>query len=51
MAPAVDEWLRINTLHSQTVVAEARLLRGKVVLSDISLDGKSFRESLKENGH
>jgi len=50
MAPAADEWLRKNTRHSKTVVAEARLLRGQVVLSDISLDGKSFRESLKENG-
>ena len=51
IAPAADEWLRKNTRHSKTVVAEAHLLQGEVVLSDISLDGKSFRESLKENGH
>lgn len=50
VAPAADEWLRKNTLHSKSVVAEARLLRGQAVLSDITVDGKSFRESLKENG-
>jgi len=48
LAPQADVWLRENTRGNKTVVAELRLLKGKAVLTDLELDGHSFREILKE---
>lgn len=47
LAPEADLWLAENIRSAQGVVAEVRVLRGKAVLTDLSLDGKSFREILK----
>ena len=49
MAPKADAWLRENSRGGKSVVAEARVLRGEVVLTDLELDGVSFREVLKKN--
>ena len=48
LAPQADVGLRENTRGNKTVVAELRLLKGKAVLTDLELDGRSFREILKE---
>ncbi len=48
LAPQADTWLRENTRGNKTVVAELHLLKGKAVLTDLELDGHSFREILKE---
>ncbi|MEI6872755.1 MAG: GDYXXLXY domain-containing protein [Verrucomicrobiota bacterium] len=48
LAPQADVWLRENTRGKKTIVAELRLLKGKAVLTDLELDGRSFREILKE---
>jgi hypothetical protein len=50
-APKADEWLRENTRGKKTVVAELRLLNGTAVITDLELDGRSFREILKQSGH
>jgi uncharacterized membrane-anchored protein len=47
LAPEADLWLAENIRSAQGVVAEVRVLHGKAVLADLSLDGKSFREILK----
>lgn len=46
LAPKADAWLRENSRGSKGVVAEARVLNGEVVLTDLELDGISFREVL-----
>jgi hypothetical protein len=51
LAPKADEWLRENTRGKKTVVADLRLLNGTAVITDLELDGRSFREILKESGH
>jgi hypothetical protein len=50
LAPKADAWLRENTRGKQTVVAELRLLKGTAVITDLELDGRSFREILKQSG-
>jgi uncharacterized membrane-anchored protein len=47
-APAADQWLRENTRNSKFVTAEVRLLKGHAVITDLSVDQKSFRDSIKE---
>jgi hypothetical protein len=49
LAPKADAWLRENTRGEKTVVAELRLLNGIAVLMDLSIDGRSFREILKQS--
>lgn len=48
LAPEADRWLAENIRSAQGVIAEVRVLNGKAVLADLTLDGKSFREILKE---
>lgn len=48
LAPEADAWLAENIRSAQGVIAEVRVLNGKAVLADLSLDGKSFRDILKE---
>lgn len=48
LAPEADLWLAENIRSAKGVIAEVRVLNGKAVLADLSLDGKSFREILKE---
>lgn len=48
LAPEADQWLAENIRSAQGVVAEVRVLNGRAVLADLTLDGKSFREILKE---
>lgn len=50
LAPEADEWFAENIRKARGVVAEVRVLNGRAVLADLSLDGKSFREILKERG-
>lgn len=48
LAPEADKWFAENIRKTNGVVAEVRVLNGRAVLADLSLDGKSFREILKE---
>ncbi|MCB1277678.1 GDYXXLXY domain-containing protein [Prosthecobacter sp.] len=48
LAPEADKWFAQNIRGDQGIVAEVRVLNGRAVLADLSLDGKSFREILKE---
>ncbi len=48
LAPEADRWFAENIRSSQGIIAEVRVLNGRAVLADLSLDGKSFREILKE---
>lgn len=48
LAPEADAWLAENIRSAEGVIAEVRVLNGTAVLADLSLDGKSFREILKE---
>jgi hypothetical protein len=47
-APQADNWLREKTRGGGTIVAELRVLNGTAVLTDIAVDGRSFREVLKQ---
>ncbi len=47
-APEADKWLREKTLGGRTIVAELRVLTGTAVLTDIAVDGRSFRDVLKQ---
>jgi hypothetical protein len=49
-APAADEWLREHMRGKNAVNCELRVWKGSAVITDFSVDGKSFRESLKETG-
>lgn len=49
VAPKADAWLRENSRGNKWVVAEARVLNGEVVLTDLELDGISFREVFMKN--
>ena len=49
LAPKADVWLRENTRGKKTVVAELRLLNGTAVITDLDLDGRSFKEILKQS--
>lgn len=48
LAPEADQWFVENIRSETGVIAEVRLLRGQAVLTDLTLDGKPFREILKE---
>lgn len=48
LAPEADEWFAENIRSAKGVIAEVRVLDGRAVLADLSFDGKSFREILKE---
>ena len=41
---------KLDKVHqnNQGIIAEVRVLNGRAVLADLSLDGRSFREILKE---
>ena len=44
----IDKWFTENIRTAKGIVAEARVLGGRAVLTDLTLDGRSFRELLKE---
>ncbi|MDZ4402299.1 GDYXXLXY domain-containing protein [Prosthecobacter sp.] len=48
LAPEADKWFAENIRSTQGIIAEVRVLNGRAVLADLSLDGRSFREILKE---
>lgn len=48
LAPEADKWFAENIRTAQGIIAEVRVLNGRAVLADLSLDGKPFREILKE---
>ena len=48
LAPEADNWFAENIRGTKGIIAEVRVLEGRAVLADLSLDGKPFREILKE---
>ena len=48
LAPEADKWFAENIRGDKPILAEVRVLNGRAVLADLSLDGKPFREILKE---
>ncbi len=48
LAPEADVWLAENISTASGVTAEVRVLKGRAVLADLSVGGKSFREILKQ---
>lgn len=48
LAPEADRWLAESLRSTQGVFAEVRVLDGRGVLADLTLDGKSFREHLQD---
>lgn len=48
LAPEADKWFAENIRSAKGITAEVRILNGRAVLEDLSLDGKPFREILKE---
>lgn len=48
LAPEADQWFAENIRSAKGIIAEVRVLNGRAVLADLSLDGKPFREILKE---
>jgi hypothetical protein len=48
LAPEADKWFAENIRGTTGIIAEVRVLEGRAVLADLSLDGKPFREILKE---
>lgn len=48
LAPEADKWFAENIRSTKGIIAEVRVLNGRAVLADLSLDGRSFREILKE---
>ncbi len=48
LAPEADKWFAENIRGTKGIIAEVRVLNGRAVLADLSLDGRSFREILKE---
>jgi len=48
LAPEADKWFAQNLRGDKGVTAEVRVFNGRAVLADLSLDGKPFREILKE---
>ena len=47
LAPEADKWFAENIRSTQGITAEVRILNGRAVLEDLSLDGKPFRAILK----
>lgn len=48
LAPEADEWFAENIRGTKGIIAEVRVLNGRAVLADLTLDGRPFREILKE---
>lgn len=48
LAPEADIWFAENIRSAKGIIAEVRVLDGRAVLADLSLDGKSFRDILKD---
>lgn len=48
LAPEADGWFAENIRTAKGIIAEVRVLNGRAVLADLTLDGKPFREILKE---
>jgi uncharacterized membrane-anchored protein len=48
LAPEADKWFAENIRTAKGITAEVRVRDGRAVLADLSLDGKPFREILKE---
>jgi hypothetical protein len=48
LAPEADKWFAENIRSATGITAEVRVLHGRAVLADLSVDGKPFREILKE---
>jgi uncharacterized membrane-anchored protein len=48
LAPEADQWFAENIRSTKGITAEVRVLRGRAVLADLSVDGKPMREMLKE---
>jgi uncharacterized membrane-anchored protein len=48
LAPEADKWFAENIRGTKGIIAEVRVLNGRAVLADLSLDGRPFREILKE---
>lgn len=48
LAPEADKWFAENIRSDQGIIAEVRVHKGRAVLADLSLDGKPFREILKQ---
>ncbi len=48
LAPEADKWFSENIRTAKGITAEVRVYNGRAVLQDLSLDGKPFREILKE---
>jgi hypothetical protein len=48
LAPEADRWLAESLRSAKGVLAEVRVLDGRAVLADLTLDGKSFRTHLQE---
>ena len=47
LAPEADKWFAENIRSDKGITAEVRVLNGRAVLEDLSMDGKSFRDILK----
>jgi uncharacterized membrane-anchored protein len=47
-APEADRWLAESLRSAKGVLAEVRVLDGRAVLADLTFDGRSFREHLRE---
>jgi len=48
LAPEADVWFAENIRTAKGIIAEVRVLNGRAVLADLTLDGKPFREILKD---
>jgi len=48
LAPEADRWFAENIRSSQGILAEVRVLNGRAVLADLSLDGKPIRQILTD---
>ncbi|MEY3896444.1 MAG: hypothetical protein RLZZ214_1964 [Verrucomicrobiota bacterium] len=47
LAPEADRWFAENIRSAQGIVAEVRVLDGRAVLADLTVDGKPIREILR----
>lgn len=48
LAPEADKWLAENIRSEKGVIAVVRVLDGRAVLEDLTFEGQSFREVLKQ---
>ncbi len=49
IAPTADDWMSENLRNREaSILAEMRVLDGQMVLVDLSVDGRSFRDILRE---